>query len=819
MTTDASPNQPPTGNKPGLAARLRGRLLGPLAKARSQALLALIVILAIVALVTPLYLFSLRSLRPVPVTTASEKEILATLDAGDIDTAERMAKRIAGQRLAMSADRSAAYFALGTILCERGDRRLGEAQIKLFAQAADYLAQAEEIGFPAGHESQGAFLLGKSRLASGQGALARAPLRAALERGEGRFPGLHRMLADAFLREPGPEPATSLKYINAYLAQTRMSPAERRTAELLRAEILFRLDQVDECRAALAKLLVEDDYRLQAQILDARLLMAAGRKGRDLAKVTGNDQPLVEAQQGYQKAIEGLKKVQAAAPRDHALVATCLYLTGLCQLELADRAAAQKSFEQTYRRYIETPEGWAALLEIADLQMTSGQIAAGVQSYLEAIRVSSRMTMDNNPWISIEAFRERLLKAYAQLVDLSLFGEAIELAQWLAPPFTEHESAQYQAQAYRAWGRKLLADAERTAPDEAVKVARLGRAKLRQAGALFNGLAEARFATRYYPEDRWSSAECYQEAQNYPLAIWYMREYLSLTNRRDRPRTLVALGRALLAEGKYDSAIEVLLECIEYHSRHPAIFQARLVCSDAYLEKGDFARAEQMLVDNLDGDRLAPASLEWREALFGLGRILHQQAKYASAVTRLAEAVDRYPEDHQALAARYLIADSQLQQAVAVSARLEGEKVEQTRGILINQRRQLYDRAVAMYQQVIERLSELETNRPLNRLEQGIQRTSLFNHAAVLVALGRHADGVEAYTFILNRYQNAPESLAAYVQLARCYRETNDRLEATNALALANVVLGRMQPDAPFDRQTGFSRDMWAGYLDWLKTL
>ncbi|MGW8257861.1 MAG: tetratricopeptide repeat protein, partial [Thermoguttaceae bacterium] len=60
-----------------------------------------------------------------------------------------------------------------------------------------------------------------------------------------------------------------------------------------------------------------------------------------------------------------------------------------------------------------------------------------------------------------------------------------------------------------------------------------------------------------------------------------------------------------------------------------------------YQEKGELAKAEKLLLENLNGDYLTPAGREWRDSLFVLGEVLYAQGRYEEAVRRLQEAVKR----------------------------------------------------------------------------------------------------------------------------------------------------------------------------------
>ena len=104
---------------------------------------------------------------------------------------------------------------------------------------------------------------------------------------------------------------------------------------------------------------------------------------------------------------------------------------------------------------------------------------------------------------------------------------------------------------------------------------------------------------------------------------------------------LLRLGQSRLAGTDPQGAIEALEECIEIYPNDAVAYQARLDSPRAYQQAGKFKEAEQLLLRNLNGDGLTPASSEWQQSLFTLGFLLYETGRYEEAITKLQEAVDR----------------------------------------------------------------------------------------------------------------------------------------------------------------------------------
>jgi tetratricopeptide (TPR) repeat protein len=104
-------------------------------------------------------------------------------------------------------------------------------------------------------------------------------------------------------------------------------------------------------------------------------------------------------------------------------------------------------------------------------------------------------------------------------------------------------------------------------------------------------------------------------------------------------------------------------------------------------------------------------------------------------------------------------------------------------------------------------------------VELALLRNCYFGRADALFDLRRYDDAIQAYSAATNRYQNEPESLEAYVQIATCYRRLARPNEARGTLEQARVVLERIRPDADFLRTTRLDRQQWDDLLGWLRTL
>jgi tetratricopeptide (TPR) repeat protein len=374
------------------------------------------------------------------------------------------------------------------------------------------------------------------------------------------------------------------------------------------------------------------------------------------------------------------------------------------------------------------------------------------------------------------------------------------------------------SEAYERWGDALLARAEEQPAREAEATRRQGRLQLRHAGRVSRRLAELESATRQFTDHLWKSANAYLRGQDFDNAVRGFEKYVENESQR-RPRALVSLGEALLSLGRIDEALAAFGECIEYHGRDAAAFRARLLASRAYVEKGELLQAEALLRANLSEQYQTPASAEWRDSLFALGEVLHVQGRYAEAIRSLEEAVARYPQDPQSLAAQYRIACCHRQGAEDATKQLERELKGTDQVVYSRQIDASRTEALRQYRRVREVLSELGEGRELLPAEEAMLRNCYFAIGDVLYALRQYDAAVEAYRTLTNRYQDRPEVLEAYVRMAWTFRRLNRPLEARTSLEQAKVMLAGMKEDALFQETTNYSRGQWGERLDRLSNL
>lgn len=741
------------------------------------------------------------------------------LDEGAFTEARTYALRLRDPGMLPYDELGAPSFILGVVAMHDAEDSLGKSRQDHYKLAARYLEHARSLGFAPDRASQGMLLLGRALFHSGQQQASRQVLDAALQSNPEHATELHLLLAQAYLAGPQPDRPAALEQVSKYLQDETLTSRARWEAQLLEGQILFQLGRYEDCGQVLAPLVDEPNVRAEATILQARLEMHAAE--RLLQDAQSTDEPDVQQsiRQRYQAAIDALRTAQGHDTLENATTAKSMYLIGRCQLALGDGRAALEQFDRTSKLYFDTPEGFVATLDEADLLLDTGRDAEAAEAYRLALERVPAPAEFQNPWISLDSVRQRMLAAYERLLANEKFELLAPIADQLYPLLSRSRSVELKAQAERQWARALFARADQLPLSTAVDVRRDGREHARRAGQEFVRLARLRLVTREYPDQLYQAAECFLEGHDYRNAIRFFELYLDHESRRRRPQVLVGLGEAYLALDRIDDALGACDECIQFFALDAASFQARLIASQARLELGESDVAEQLLLDNLQGDYLTPASREWRDSLLALGSLLHLQQRYPEAVERLEEAVARYPQDRRSWEFRYLLADSYSQLATSLRDKAREANVASARAAMLKQAQDVLRKAVEQYEVVQLEMTQQQSHAALTELQHATLRNCYFARGAALGDLEQYEEAIEAFSIASSRYQASPVVLEAYVETADLYRRMNQDDEAVGILQQAKVILNRLQTNEPFTETTNYSREQWAVYLDWLLKL
>ncbi len=801
--------------------------------------------------------------------SGSLAEALEALDADDRDKARSIAADLRLVDDLPQAEAGGPAYVLGVAMSQDAEEEWNERERRVrFLLAARYLEEAKQVGFPAGRAGHGLFVLGKSLHDAGHYAQSLPVLHEALDADFSRRTTILGLLADNYLRDTTPRYDKALEYNREYLSDDALSFDDRYDALLTQAEIMFGLGEFANCEATISAIPETSPHFAAALVLKSRLLL---REGDLLAQQTDDAASAGQAIELFESARELLDLAQEHDPTARTLGRKAQYLTGLTYRKTAPLrpSDAEKSADlrealdrlgRTRRSHFDTAEGISASLEEAEIHQLLGEDDAAIKAFRRTLRFVADAPAYNNPWVTPKEMKDRVEASYTAYRNAGRFDYATELADAMGFVFTEGHAILLQAEAREAAANKLAAEAENLLPSKARPLLVRSRTEHRSAGALYAQLAKIRIATRSYPDVLWKSAENYQRGQDYERAVRYFTQFLETQTRAARPPALTAIGESILALHEPERALPYLTECIQSFPRDPHSYRARLIAAQAQQELGNLGQARALLEANLEHESLSPRSIEWRESQFALGELLYlegaqletrsrlegvdadqratrksaidylemAQKSFHQAITVLDEAVRRDSTARQVIEARYRIAEAYRHAAKLPRRKLDYETIGETRGELTSSLYKELAAAEAEYRKLIVTLvgRQEQEKSELTETEQRILRNcyfaradALYDMADALNNMERFEEAIDAYELATNLYQEEPESLEAYVQIANCHRRGSRPAEARVTLERAKFILQRIRPDADFLQTTRYSRDKWEEYLKWLGTL
>jgi tetratricopeptide (TPR) repeat protein len=440
-------------------------------------------------------------------------------------------------------------------------------------------------------------------------------------------------------------------------------------------------------------------------------------------------------------------------------------------------------------------------------------------------------------------FRSRVVNILARLRATEKYEPAVEVAVAVTSLLGLAESSIQKGLAYQAWGEATLKAGTSPGGDISRASFELARARFRGAGDAFAHAANEQFNTTEYVPTLWSAIEAYQRGRHFSKSIDLLEKYLRYEERRRQPQGLVAHGRALLAEGQPDAAMESLQQCIVEFPRDPMRYEARLLAAQAAADSDDNEKAKALLQENLNDGQLTPQSPIWRDSLHTLGELMYAESnlailaaeamelperiqslrqaapKLTEALRRLNEATERYWPSPRAQAASYLYARGQILAAQLPDAEMQVESLLDAaiRDFRLTSNR-FRQTALDRFSTLVRYLDSEQSESELNEKQQAILRNSLLGQADTLKSMERYIEAADAYRDMSIRYMNEPPALEALLGQVRMVRLLGRDREAYLLLKQAGVVLENIDPawDDRFDEMTRFDREGWERYLAWV---
>lgn len=754
-------------------------------------------------------------------------DAFAALDAGDLPKALQMAQLAERNGNLTTDDAGGPAFIFGVAAMHRADTPLVVQQERAYQIAAHWFDEAYRRGLPAGREAQGLYFTGKSLYLADRFAEAVPVLRKAIPANPDEVAELRLYLARSLFLKAEPDIPGALAEIDRYLAEKELDEKERRLAVIERAELLLRLGRLDEADAAAKSIPTDADPYPEALLVQARIALERVRDtlwdGSDEAKfspssVLAPPPASPDLQNELTTIIAMLEKVKKLDGTATVTTSQACYVEGFAYDMLGKVDEAAEQFHQTYRRSVDSAEGFAARIQSAHLLRRRDKTDDAVGLYEEVLKEMGPADRYSNRWLPLSELKNRMLASYQDFFQRKQYTAAAKFAELLPRIVDEDIAVQLEADSHAARAVQLMAG-DGSGPLDPRHPPEPVRELYRKAAKLHERLAVLHYATRDYPERIWAASKYYLLGRDYDNAARQIRKYLEVDSRTHQASALVGLAEVMLTKERHAEAIVLLKQCLETHPRDPAVFRARLLLAELYGEMNEWDKAELSLLDNLESNALTPSGEEWRRSLFALGRMLYDRARYDEAAGRLDEAVERYPEDAEACDARYCAAESHRRIAQRVESEIPTDALPIERAKFSRVADGEYRKALEHFEQTIQ---VARTPGPAHFDEVGrlaMLRNSLFARGSVLHSLGQYDESIRAYQTAVSAFPQSPAVLDAYLQMADCHRRMNRKNEARGTIEQAKLMLDRIPKDTSFEAVSNYGREEWSRLLDSLGSL
>lgn len=326
----------------------------------------------------------------------------------------------------------------------------------------------------------------------------------------------------------------------------------------------------------------------------------------------------------------------------------------------------------------------------------------------------------------------------------------------------------------------------------------------------------------------WLSADSYDRGGDLDEAKSAFAQYAdgSADNDAKKPEAKYRLAQVFQAMKDYGAAASLYEELVQTRSTagsgdgmQAGLWGERSIVplASCLIEEGTDSkrkRADELLRAVVDGSVLSPDAAGYRDALIELGKLYYTGGRYAEAITRFEQAVERYPEDRRIEIVRFRLADANRLEAAAIKRTLEGGAMPQSQVEELTQARQERLRSAKLQFEQVRAGLEGRDRKKLSALDRTYLRNAQFYAGDCAFELGDYDGAIQAYDAARLKYSDEPSSLVAMVQIVSAYVAQGKVGEARTANERARQHLAKFpeeiwsNPDLPMERKH------WERWLD-----
>lgn len=334
-----------------------------------------------------------------------------------------------------------------------------------------------------------------------------------------------------------------------------------------------------------------------------------------------------------------------------------------------------------------------------------------------------------------------------------------------------------------------------------------------------------------YADSLWRSAMLSDSAGDRQQAIESLRTFVETVDGDARnPEGRFLLGKMFQARGNYTIAEGYYKDLIDERESSPRpgigrwADQSYVPLAQCYIQDNDEsndADAVRLLTNAVSGERGGPDRPEFRQAILELGNLAFRDGRYAEAVERFEEALQRGGDEGLGGGAdpvnearvRYRLADAYRLLAEEIEQRMAEPMTDRERSAMSSARESHLLEAIEEFTWVRDTLDLIDP-RAIDRVDAIYLRNSHFYLGDCAFDRGAYDEAIEYYTTARARYPDDPAVLVALIQIVNAYLEKGDMASARTANERARAFYQSLPDEAWDDPYLPLSRKEWERWLD-----
>jgi RNA polymerase sigma factor (sigma-70 family) len=266
----------------------------------------------------------------------------------------------------------------------------------------------------------------------------------------------------------------------------------------------------------------------------------------------------------------------------------------------------------------------------------------------------------------------------------------------------------------------------------------------------------------------WRSAQSYLAAKDFSRAGDLLKKFIDLEENQDRlAGGWLALAETFVALGDRDKAREAYHKCIEFPLT-PFAARARYQLALGEMDKKNYEQARAMLMQNLEAKGLVQDRSAHEESIYKIADLFYLLEDFDKAVFYYKKAIEQYPRNSGALAARDQLGECYCKLAKQALEKMNNPKNDEKKTYHEKTRQHWLSQASAVCDGIADEREHKAWHSPLSQPEINLLRKALFGAAEVKFDTNEVAEAMRRYQSIQDKHRKQVEGLIAGQRIWRC---------------------------------------------------